>query len=63
MCAAEPLNPGLDPGTRRLPFSAWPAGTSLLRSCWCRAGSLRIPRSQGCYDPVRKVVTLQVRRS
>ena len=59
VCQAEPVNAGLDPGTRRLPFSSWEAGDSLLKSCWCKAGHVRIPQSAGCYDPVRKVVTLQ----
>ena len=59
VCQAEPVNTGLDPGTRRLPFSSWEPGDTLLRSCWCKAGHVRIPQSAGCYDPIRKVVTLQ----
>ena len=59
VCAAEPINTGLDSGTRRLPFDQWREGDTLLRSCWCRAGHLRIPQSAGCYDPVRRVVTIQ----
>ena len=60
-CRAEPVHPGLDPGTRRLPFLQWKEGDTLLKSCWCREGTVRIPRSQGCYDPIRRVVTLEVK--
>ena len=31
----------------------------MLKSCWCKAGHIRIPESRGCYDPIRKVVTLR----
>jgi len=37
----------------------WKEGDTLLRSCWCKLGHIRIPQSAGCYDPVRKVITLQ----
>jgi len=59
VCHAEPINNGLDPGIRRLPFEKWKEGDTLLKSCWCKEGHLRIPQSEGCYDPIRKVVTLQ----
>ena len=59
VCHAEPVNKGLDPGIRRLPFEKWKEGDTLLKSCWCREGHIRIPQSEGCYDPIRKVVTLQ----
>ena len=59
VCASEPLNAGLDSGTRRLSFEKWKDGDTLLKSCWCKEGHLRIPQSAGCYDPIRKVVTLQ----
>jgi len=59
VCSAEPINKGLDPGIRRLPFDKWKEGDTLLKSCWCREGHVRIPQSEGCYDPIRKVVTLQ----
>ena len=58
-CGAEPLNPGLDPGIRPKPFSEWAEGDTILRSCWCKEGRVRIPESRGCYDPIRKVVTLR----
>ncbi len=54
-CQAEPVNAGLDPGTRRIPFRMWKEGDSLLKSCWCKEGRVRIPESRGCYDPIRKV--------
>ena len=53
VCAAEPLNAGLDSGTRRLTFDKWREGDTLLKSCWCKPGHLRIPQSAGCYDPIR----------
>jgi len=59
VCASKPINKGLDSGTRRLPFNKWKDGDTLLRSCWCKLGHIRIPQSAGCYDPVRKVITLQ----
>jgi hypothetical protein len=59
VCMAEPVNKGLDPGIRRLPFEKWKEGDTLLKSCWCKEGHIRIPQSEGCYDPIRKVVTLQ----
>lgn len=59
VCHAEPVNTGLDPGIRRLPFEKWKDGDTLLKSCWCKEGHIRIPQSEGCYDPIRKVVTLQ----
>ena len=34
-------------------------GDELLKSCWCKIGHIRIPESKGCYDPIRKVVTLR----
>ena len=34
-------------------------GDELLKSCWCKPGHIRIPESKGCYDPIRKVVTLR----
>ena len=55
VCAAEPLNSGLDPGTRKLPFESWEDRDTLLKSCFCREGHLRIPISKGCYDPIRQV--------
>jgi len=58
-CHTEPVNKGLDPGIRRLPFDKWKEGDTLLKSCWCKEGHIRIPQSEGCYDPIRKVVTLQ----
>jgi hypothetical protein len=54
-CRAEPVNAGLDPGTRRIPYNLWKEGDSLLKSCWCKEGRVRIPESRGCYDPIRKV--------
>jgi len=58
-CASEPLNSGLDPGTREKPFNEWMVGDTLLKSCFCKAGTVRIPESRGCYDPIRKVVTIR----
>ena len=54
-----PVNPGLDPGTRENPFAEWKSGDEILKSCWCKEGHMRIPESKGCYDPIRKVVTLR----
>ena len=34
-------------------------GDEILKSCWCEEGHMRIPESRGCYDPIRKVVTLK----
>ena len=39
-------------------FSEWEPRDALLKSCFCKEGHVRIPQSQGCYDPIRKVVTL-----
>lgn len=58
-CQATPINVGLDPGTRSVPFNEWSEGDQLLKSCWCKSGHIRIPESRGCYDPIRKVVTLR----
>ena len=55
VCASKPINKGLDSGTRRLPFNKWKDGDTLLRSCWCKLGHIRIPQSAGCYDPVRSI--------
>jgi hypothetical protein len=57
-CRPEPINVGLDPGTRRLPYSQWKEGDTLLKSCWCKEGRVRIPESRGCYDPIRKARSL-----
>ena len=38
---------GLDPGTREKPFSEWMTGDTLLKSCWCKPGTVRIPESRG----------------
>ena len=59
VCRNVPVNVGLDPGTRRTPFDEWEDRDTLLRSCFCKEGHLRIPESKGCYDPVRKVVTIR----
>ncbi len=59
VCRNEPVNRGLDPGTRDEPFEEWEDRDSLLRSCFCKQGHVRIPQSRGCYDPIRKVVTLR----
>ena len=59
VCSNIPINQGLDPGTRNIPFDEWEPRDTLLKSCFCRAGHLRIPQSKGCYDPIRKVVTLR----
>ncbi len=59
VCSNEPVNPGLDPGTRKKPFDEWEDRDSLLKSCFCKEGHVRIPQSQGCYDPIRNVVTLR----
>ena len=59
VCSNVPINQGLDPGTRNIPFDEWEPRDTLLKSCFCRAGHLRIPQSKGCYDPIRKVVTLR----
>ena len=58
VCRNEPVNAGLDPGTRKLPFTKWKERDSLLRSCFCKPGHVRIPHSTGCYDPIRRVVTV-----
>jgi len=54
-----PVNPGLDPGTRSVSYDEWTEGDELLKSCWCKVGHIRIPESKGCYDPIRKVVTIR----
>ena len=59
VCSAEPINRGLDPGTRSEPFSEWEPRDTLLKSCFCAEGHMRIPLSAGCYDPIRVVVTLK----
>ena len=59
VCQAMPVNKGLDPGTRSVPFEDWKDGDEILKSCWCKKGHMRIPESKGCYDPIRKVVTLR----
>ena len=59
VCRNEPVNRGLDPGTRKLPFREWEDRDTLLKSCFCKEGHLRIPLSKGCYDPIRQVVTLR----
>ncbi len=59
VCTHRPVNKGLDPGTRRVPFDDWETRDTLLKSCFCQEGHLRIPESKGCYDPVRQVVTLR----
>lgn len=58
ICRNEPVNVGLDPGTRDIPFDEWEPRDSLLKSCFCKKGHVRIPQSKGCYDPIRRVVTL-----
>ena len=58
-CRAGPVHPGLDPGTRSVPFSDWRPGDDILKSCWCKEGHMRIPESSGCYDPIRKVRLMQ----
>ena len=58
-CRSEPVNPGLDPGTRRVPYRQWKEGDTLLKSCWCKEGRVRIPESRGCYDPIRKVMLVR----
>jgi len=58
-CGERPLNANLDPGTRDIPFREWREEDTLLKSCWCKEGTVRIPESRGCYDPVRKVVTMR----
>ena len=42
-----------------MPFEEWEARERLLKSCFCKEGHVRIPLSSGCYDPVRRVVTLK----
>ena len=59
VCSSEPINRGLDPGTRDVPFDEWEPRDTLLKSCFCREGNMRIPLSKGCYDPIRRVVTLK----
>jgi len=59
VCRAMPVNKGLDPGTRAVPFEEWKTGDEILKSCWCKEGHMRIPESKGCYDPIRKVITLR----
>lgn len=59
VCGSRPLNEGLDPGIRPEPYDQWSEGDTLLKSCWCKVGRIRIPESKGCYDPIRKVVTLR----
>ena len=59
VCSNQPLNSGLDPGTRAVPFEDWEDREKLLKSCFCKEGHIRIPLSTGCYDPVRRVVTLK----
>lgn len=58
-CTNQPINPGLDSGTRSIPFEDWEPRDKLLKSCFCKEGHLRIPDSNGCYDPIRRVVTLK----
>ena len=36
VCQAMPINPGLDPGTRAVPFESWKKGDEILKSCWCK---------------------------
>jgi len=59
VCQSMPVNKGLDPGTRSIPYQKWKDGDEILKSCWCKEGHMRIPESKGCYDPIRKVVTLR----
>ena len=59
VCKNVPVNKGLDPGTRNVPFKDWEPRDTLLKSCFCRAGHVRIPQSKGCYDPIRRVITLR----
>jgi len=59
VCRDMPVNPGLDPGTREKKFEEWKPGDEILKSCWCKEGHMRIPESKGCYDPIRKVITLR----
>ena len=40
-------------------FSDWEERDTLLKSCFCKEGHVRIPQSRGCYDPIRKVVTVK----
>ena len=42
-----------------MPFAEWEDREKLLKSCFCKEGHVRIPLSTGCYDPVRRVVTLK----
>ena len=42
-----------------MPFEEWEDREKLLKSCFCKEGHIRIPLSTGCYDPVRRVVTLK----
>jgi len=58
VCRNKPVILGLDPGTRSTPFRQWKPRDSLLKSCFCKEGHIRIPLSNGCYDPIRRVVTL-----
>ena len=59
VCSKEPINRGLDPGSRKEPFEEWTERDKMLKSCFCREGHMRIPKSRGCYDPIREVVTLR----
>ena len=59
VCMNHPVNQGLDPGTRDEPYMEWEPRDTLLKSCFCKEGHVRIPDSNGCYDPIRKVVTIK----
>lgn len=59
VCSKQPVNKGLDPGARKKPFEEWKPKDIMLKSCFCREGHIRIPKSRGCYDPIREVVTLR----
>ena len=41
VCRSMPVNMGLDPGTRELPFDKWKLGDEILMSCWCKARRIR----------------------
>ena len=41
VCQSMPVNMGLDPGTRELPFDKWKLGDEILMSCWCKARRIR----------------------
>ncbi|CAB4060786.1 unnamed protein product [Lepeophtheirus salmonis] len=59
ICRKDPIDPEFDQGGRDIPYDEWEKRNSILKTCFCKKGHIRIRGSKGCYDPVRSVITLK----